>query len=31
MKQINDSGKYSDDIAASLKDALEKFKATQTW
>ncbi|WP_394171277.1 F0F1 ATP synthase subunit alpha [Saccharospirillum alexandrii] len=31
MKQINDTGNYNDDIAASLKDALEKFKATQTW
>ncbi len=25
------SGKYSDDVASSLKSALENFKATQTW
>ncbi|WP_108125872.1 F0F1 ATP synthase subunit alpha [Saccharospirillum mangrovi] len=31
MKQINESGNYNDEIAQSLKDALEKFKATQTW
>ncbi|GGX70972.1 F0F1 ATP synthase subunit alpha [Saccharospirillum salsuginis] len=31
MKQINETGNYSDDVAKSLKDALDKFKATQTW
>ncbi len=31
MKQINETGNYNDDIAKSLKDALDKFKATQTW
>jgi len=31
MKQINESGSYNDEIAQSLKDAVEKFKATQTW
>ncbi|MDR9436866.1 MAG: F0F1 ATP synthase subunit alpha [Thiohalophilus sp.] len=31
LKQINDSGDYNDEIAASMKDAVEKFKATSTW
>ncbi|KMT65992.1 F0F1 ATP synthase subunit alpha [Catenovulum maritimum] len=31
MKQIDDSGAYNGDIEASLKAALESFKATQTW
>ncbi|MHA7878555.1 MAG: F0F1 ATP synthase subunit alpha [Saccharospirillum sp.] len=31
MKQINDTGSYNDDIAKSLKDALEAFKTTQSW
>ncbi|WP_416224037.1 F0F1 ATP synthase subunit alpha [Thiohalophilus sp.] len=31
LKQINDSGDYNDEIAASMKDAIEKFKATSTW
>ena len=31
MDQINQSGDYSDDIAAGFKAALEKFVATQTW
>jgi len=31
MKSIVDTGDYNDDIAASFKEALEKFKATQTW
>jgi F-type H+-transporting ATPase subunit alpha len=31
MDQINQSGDYNDDIAASFKAALEKFVATQTW
>jgi F-type H+-transporting ATPase subunit alpha len=31
MEQINTSGDYNDDIAASLKAAVEDFKATGTW
>ncbi|MDY6980288.1 MAG: F0F1 ATP synthase subunit alpha [Pseudomonadota bacterium] len=31
IKQINDSGDYNDEIAGSMKDAIEKFKATSTW
>jgi F-type H+/Na+-transporting ATPase subunit alpha len=31
MKKINVSGDYNDEIAATFKAALEKFKATQTW
>ena len=31
LKQINDSGDYNDEIAASMKAAIEKFKATSTW
>ncbi|MDN3637986.1 F0F1 ATP synthase subunit alpha [Simiduia curdlanivorans] len=31
MKKVNASGDYNDEIAATLKGALEKFKATQTW
>ncbi|MFO7551242.1 MAG: F0F1 ATP synthase subunit alpha [Haliea sp.] len=31
MKTIVETGDYNDDIAASFKAALEKFKATQTW
>lgn len=31
MNDINDSGTYNDDIAASFKSALEAFKSTQTW
>jgi F-type H+-transporting ATPase subunit alpha len=31
MTTINESGNYNGDIEASLKEALEKFKATQTW
>ncbi|RLA19811.1 MAG: F0F1 ATP synthase subunit alpha [Gammaproteobacteria bacterium] len=31
MKSIVDTGDYNDDIAASFEEALEKFKATQTW
>ncbi|MGS2718345.1 F0F1 ATP synthase subunit alpha [Eionea flava] len=31
MSDINDSGTYNDDIAASFKTALEAFKSTQTW
>ena len=31
MNQINETGDFSDDIEAQLKDALAKFKQTQTW
>ena len=31
MDQINDTGDYSDDVEASLKAAVEDFKANQTW
>ncbi|MCL4106030.1 UNVERIFIED_CONTAM: hypothetical protein GTU68_058336 [Idotea baltica] len=31
MKSVVDSGDYNGDIEASFKEALEKFKATQTW
>ena len=31
MKSINATGNYNDDIDSQLKDALTKFKATQTW
>lgn len=31
MQNIVESGDYNDDIGASFKAALEKFKATQTW
>ncbi|MCH8532356.1 MAG: F0F1 ATP synthase subunit alpha [Saccharospirillum sp.] len=31
MKQMNETGTYNDDIAKSLKDALETFKTTQSW
>ena len=31
LKQINDSGDYNDEIAGSMKDAIEKFKASSTW
>lgn len=31
MNNINASGDYNKDIEASLSDALEKFKSTQTW
>jgi F-type H+-transporting ATPase subunit alpha len=31
MTQVNESGDFNDDIAASFKSALEQFKATQTW
>ena len=29
--QVNESGDYNDDIAATFKAGVEKFKATQTW
>ena len=31
MKELAESGDYSDEIAATFKAAIEKFKATQTW
>ncbi len=31
MSNINDSGNYDDDIAATLKEAMDKFVSTQTW
>jgi F-type H+-transporting ATPase subunit alpha len=31
MKRINEKGDYNDDIAAALKEALDKFVATQSW
>ena len=31
MAQINVKGDYNNDIAASLKELIEKFKSTQTW
>jgi F-type H+/Na+-transporting ATPase subunit alpha len=31
MDNINESGNYNGEIEASLKEALDKFKATQTW
>ena len=31
IAQINESGDYNDDIAASLKSALDQFVQTQTW
>lgn len=31
IQQVNETGDYNDDIAASFKAALDKFVATQTW
>ena len=31
MKNINDTGDFSDDIDNQLKDAINRFKQTQTW
>jgi F-type H+-transporting ATPase subunit alpha len=31
LDKINEKGDYNDEIAAGLKAALEKFKATQSW
>ena len=31
MAKINEAGDYNDEIAADLKEAIDKFKATQTW
>ena len=31
MNRIIQTGDYSDEVAATFKAAIEKFKATQTW
>jgi F-type H+-transporting ATPase subunit alpha len=31
MNSINESGDYNDDVAASLRQAVEDFKANGTW
>ena len=31
MANLDATGEYSDDVLASFKEALEKFKSTQTW
>ena len=31
MAKVNEAGDYNDEIAAGLKEAIDKFKATQTW
>ncbi|WP_369600506.1 F0F1 ATP synthase subunit alpha [Hahella sp. SMD15-11] len=31
LAKINEKGDYNDEIAAGLKECIEKFKATQTW
>ncbi len=31
MKAANEEGKYSDEIAAEMHEAIETFKSTQTW
>ena len=31
MKDINATGNFNGEIEASLKEGIEKFKATQTW
>ncbi|MFK8018966.1 MAG: F0F1 ATP synthase subunit alpha [Pseudomonadales bacterium] len=31
MKDINDSGKYDDDVVNTFKEAMDKFVSTQTW
>ncbi len=31
MDDINETGKYDDAVESTLKEAIEKFKATQTW
>jgi F-type H+-transporting ATPase subunit alpha len=31
MKQIDDTGDYSDDIVASMKESIETFKKNHTW
>ncbi len=31
MANLDETGEYSDDVLTSFKEALEKFKSTQTW
>ena len=31
MANLDETGEYSDDVLASVIEALEKFKSTQTW
>ncbi|OGT20380.1 MAG: F0F1 ATP synthase subunit alpha, partial [Gammaproteobacteria bacterium RBG_16_57_12] len=31
LKRINESGDYNDDIAAQMRSAIQKFKASSTW
>ena len=31
MNEVSESGAYNDDIEATIKSAIEKFKETQTW
>ena len=31
MDKINEKGDYNDEIEAGIKEAIEQFKATQTW
>ena len=31
MAKINEKGDFNDDIAAGLKECIEKFKSTQAW
>jgi F-type H+-transporting ATPase subunit alpha len=31
MANLDETGEYSDEVLASFKEALEKFKSTQTW
>ena len=30
-KQVSESGDWNDELGAVFKEALEKFKSTQTW
>ena len=31
MANLDETGEYSDEVLTSFKEALEKFKSTQTW
>jgi len=31
LKEINEKADYNDEIAAKMREAVEKFKATSTW
>ena len=31
MAKINEAGDFNNDIEASIKEGIEKFKTTQTW